>query len=129
MTDYKKEYSAQIKSPLWQKKRLEIMERDGWQCQSCGGTGKELQVHHLSYVKDADIWDYDNSKLTTICIDCHNEITKIKKDIYSLINENSFFMDRIRVFYEIIETLSHFNFAELSDISDVIKTNADGRMD
>jgi hypothetical protein len=105
------------------------MERDEWQCQSCGSIENELQVHHLSYVKDADIWDYDNSKLTTMCIDCHNKITKIKKDIYSLINSNSFFVDRAMVLHEIIDKLSGLNFVELSYVNDMIIIYADGRLD
>ena len=29
-------YSEQLKSPKWQKKRLEIMQRDKFTCQLCG---------------------------------------------------------------------------------------------
>jgi 5-methylcytosine-specific restriction endonuclease McrA len=35
-------YSDQYKSPLWQKKRLEIMNRDKFTCQECGEKEKQL---------------------------------------------------------------------------------------
>lgn len=54
-------YSEKLKHPLWQKKRLEIMQRDDFMCQSCGENDKTLNVHHLKYLKNHEIWDCDNS--------------------------------------------------------------------
>jgi 5-methylcytosine-specific restriction endonuclease McrA len=34
----KKTYSELLKSPKWQKKRLEIMSRDKFTCKKCGDT-------------------------------------------------------------------------------------------
>lgn len=50
---YKRE---QWKDPRWQKKRLEIMERDGWKCVSCGDSEEMLSVHHVSYSGSED-WE------------------------------------------------------------------------
>lgn len=64
-------YAEKLRSPLWQKKRLEILQRDNWKCCSCGSDEKNLQVHHLVYVKNNNPWDYDHSCLQTLCDDCH----------------------------------------------------------
>lgn len=64
-------YAEKLKDPRWQKKRLEIFERDKWTCQKCGVTDKTLAVHHLKYDGDKDPWDYPKSWLATLCEDCH----------------------------------------------------------
>lgn len=64
-------YKEQIKSPKWQKRRLEILQRDDFTCQICGATEKQLHVHHLAYIPGRDIWDYDDYRLITLCEDCH----------------------------------------------------------
>jgi hypothetical protein len=63
------EYSDKLKSPKWQKKRLQILERDNWQCQYCKDTETQLQVHHLKYTKEP--WDANKEDLITTCSDCH----------------------------------------------------------
>lgn len=84
MKEKKTEFQRQLQDPRWQKKRLEIMERDEWTCQRCGDTKATLTVHHKSYRFDgekfADIWDYDKSNLITLCDLCHEkEEIKLKK--------------------------------------------------
>jgi len=66
-------YSEMLKSPKWQKKRLEIMERDGWKCTVCGNTENQLQVHHVKYINGRKPWEYENDELKTLCIDCHKD--------------------------------------------------------
>ena len=66
-------YSDKFKDPRWQKKRLEIMERDKFTCLMCAATDKTLNVHHLYYKRNADPWDYENHELITLCEDCHSE--------------------------------------------------------
>lgn len=67
----KKSYSDKLKSPKWQKKRLEIFNRDEWACTKCGNPTKTLVVHHLEYRLFCEPWDYPNDCLTTYCEDCH----------------------------------------------------------
>ena len=69
-------FKQQYDHPLWQKKRLEIFQRDNWKCLHCGSANKQLQVHHLSYVWNKKVWDYDNSNFETLCCDCHETETK-----------------------------------------------------
>lgn len=66
-------YSEKLQDPRWQKKRLEILERDGWACQRCGAKDKTLHVHHRLYLKKRDPWDYPGTLLLTLCSTCHDE--------------------------------------------------------
>ena len=62
----------QYLDPRWQKKRLEILGRDDFTCQSCGCTDRTLHVHHLYYEVNAEgPWDYENFALLTLCDACH----------------------------------------------------------
>lgn len=74
-------YSTKLKSPLWQRKRLEIMQRDDFKCCLCQKTENELNVHHLYYTPNTEPWGYDSECYITLCKDCHtyvhNEFSKI----------------------------------------------------
>ena len=69
MTNFKE----QIKSPKWQKRRLEILQRDDFTCQMCGDKDKTLHVHHLYYDNEKEYWEYEDLNLITLCEDCHSE--------------------------------------------------------
>lgn len=67
-------YLALLKHPLWQKRRLEIMQRDNFTCQICGkgiNDGTTLNVHHKQYIYGKMPWEYDNTNLVTLCEKCH----------------------------------------------------------
>lgn len=66
----KKKYSEKLKHPKWQRKRLEIMQRDGFKCKLCGDKESELHIHHEEY--EGDPWDVDNKFLHTLCSECHD---------------------------------------------------------
>lgn len=76
MATMKKEsdYSKKLRDPRWQKKRLEILQRDKFSCLMCGDKQEELHVHHRQYEKDKDPWEVDNTSLVTVCRSCHNLI-------------------------------------------------------
>lgn len=110
-------YAEKLRDPRWQKKRLQVFERDNWACVLCGDKGRTLNVHHLEYMGDP--WNAPLDKLKTLCQHCHAavelleirnwgagesiEIGKVKKvvspirdDVYMLffyfkVNGNSFF--------------------------------------
>lgn len=67
------QYSSQLRSPEWQKRRLQIMEMAGFKCQRCDEEAKELNVHHIKYRKGADVWDYPNDQLVCLCNQCHKD--------------------------------------------------------
>lgn len=63
-------YSEKLRDPRWQKKRLEIFNRDGFQCAACGKNDRTLTVHHIVYAR-RDPWDYPDWCYQTLCEDCH----------------------------------------------------------
>lgn len=66
-------YHDQIKHPLWQKKRLEVLTRNGFECSNCGSKDQELHVHHPFYKRGAMIWDYMAEELECLCHKCHKD--------------------------------------------------------
>ncbi|RZV12546.1 DNA directed RNA polymerase subunit P/RPABC4 [Natrinema hispanicum] len=56
----------------WNSIRKEVLERDGYQCKSCGETEKELHVHHVEPLSEGG----SNSKnnLKTLCHPCHEDV-------------------------------------------------------
>ncbi len=64
-------YTEKLKDPRWQKKRLEILDRDNWACCNCSHTDYPLNVHHITYIPNLEPWDYPNKLLTTLCEKCH----------------------------------------------------------
>lgn len=67
-----------LNSEEWKRKRREIIQRDHFTCCACGDFGKTLNVHHLSYDKDREYWDYTNSNFVTLCSDCHRKLHNLK---------------------------------------------------
>lgn len=67
----KSTYSQKLLDPRWQKKRLEVLQRDNWTCQLCLDTENTLHVHHRCYEKGRDPWDIDSKHLVTLCAACH----------------------------------------------------------
>lgn len=67
-----KSYSEKLRSVEWQKKRLEIMQRDEWKCTKCNAA-TFLNVHHTEYIKGFNPWEYEDSCLITLCEECHKK--------------------------------------------------------
>lgn len=67
-------YFEKLKDPRWQKKRLEIMERADFSCESCPNLANAtLHIHHGYYEIDLDPWEYENETLWCLCEGCHTE--------------------------------------------------------
>lgn len=73
-------YTEQLKNPKWQKKRLEILQRDNFTCQYCNDTNSQLNVHHLIY-ETKYAWEADNAILITLCDKCHKRYHDVYKDV------------------------------------------------
>jgi uncharacterized protein YdaU (DUF1376 family) len=74
-------YGELLKDPRWQKKRLQILERDEFMCQKCHATSSTLHVHHKVYFLNKNPWDYPDDLLLTLCEACHEEEKKIIKEV------------------------------------------------
>jgi hypothetical protein len=69
-------YSEKLKNPKWQRKRLEILQRDEFKCCYCDDTETELQVHHIKYIGEP--WQANNDDLITLCKHCHTTVSLAK---------------------------------------------------
>jgi hypothetical protein len=74
-------YSDKLKNPKWQKRRLEVLQRDNFSCKYCQDTLTELHVHHKEY--KGEPWDAPSELLETVCKHCHLVLEDIKRDIAS----------------------------------------------
>jgi glutaredoxin-related protein len=70
-------YKEKLLDPRWQKKRLKILERDGFRCQLCQDPSSTLHVHHEKY--SGEPWEVDNIYLITYCKHCHPVVEIIEK--------------------------------------------------
>lgn len=73
-------YADKLRDPRWQKKRLKIMERDGYACRDCGCKDAMITVHHTYYAKGGP-WETPDECLMTLCDTCHAERQICENDI------------------------------------------------
>lgn len=86
----KSTYYELLKHPKWQKKRLEILEAAGFECECCGGKEKTLHVHHKYYQKGLKPWEYPDDSLQCLCEDCHVIYQSQKESLNKLIRNLDF---------------------------------------
>jgi len=111
------EYSQKLKDPRWQKKRLEILERDEWTCQICYDFESTLVVHHRKYLPNTDPWDYPDHLLVTLCENCHEaeRIERPESEKYLLEALRKQFFTR-----DILSFTQGFNKLELLHVPEVV---------
>jgi len=118
-------YKKKLKDPRWQKKRLEVLSRDGWCCQNCGDKTTTLHVHHKSYGRK-DPWDYPLITLITLCENCHEdesfERLKTEQQLLQVLRDtaNISQLQEITHFYE--KQVQYFNL--LSDEKWLVREKA-----
>ena len=103
-------YWKRLQDPRWQRKRLEILERDKWECKSCGTSDKTLNVHHAFYISGREPWEYGNGSLQTLCEDCHKEASKTADShpielLMDLLNGNK------DIIWELAESIYHLTLS------------------
>ena len=85
------DYLEKLKDPRWQKKRLEILQRDNWTCKNCLAKERTLHVHHIFYFPKVEPWDIHPGFLITLCEECHEaqrfSTEKITDEIGMLLND------------------------------------------
>ena len=87
-------YAKKYLDPRWQKKRLEVLDWYGWNCQMCGDGDSTLHVHHRYYRWGNDPWDYPNEALAVLCEKCHELespcVAPAKKMLVEKVSEHLF---------------------------------------
>lgn len=148
MPTYNKNYSKKLQDPRWQKKRLQILERDNFTCKSCGNSGESLHVHHHLYEKGKDPWDYSDDIYETYCRKCHAMVEYLKKAIpsvtviriiykdhgdsqlaYTILFDKSKILLAVFSYYHenYIELLVHIPSAVVKIVSSLINTQNNGK--
>lgn len=87
MSKTKSNYSEKLRDPRWQRRRLEIFQRDNFTCQSCHSDSKTLNIHHLKYFPGREPWEYEDHYLVTYCEKCHETEHLIGNDIRGILLE------------------------------------------
>lgn len=66
---YKKATSREVQPQL----RQMVLERDNWECQKCGKTVEEVELHchHILPINEAPIESADVDNCITLCKECH----------------------------------------------------------
>lgn len=82
-----KEFWEAYRHPLWQQKRLEVMQAAEFACQSCGTNEITLNVHHKFYRKGAKPWEYENSELMCLCKPCHEKTHDVLAQLKAALNQ------------------------------------------
>lgn len=101
-------YSEKLKDPRWQKKRLEIFQRDDFSCQLCKDKETTLHVHHRYYMGYYEPWDYPDSALVTLCAICHESEEQSKgsqKHLLHAFLDGGFFNNELVPLAELIRIL------------------------
>ncbi len=109
MPDKRSTYSEKLRDPRWQRKRLEVMQRDDFACQKCGAKDKTLNVHHMIYRKGAEPWEYPLNLLLTLCEPCHEEesyqakekATQRLLEALAVRGAHAYIIDKLAVFIEV----------------------------
>lgn len=70
-------YQSDLLDPRWQRRRLEIFQRDDFECVRCGASDRPLVVHHRSY--HLRPWDAPDFDLETLC-DVHHKAEHRKRE-------------------------------------------------
>ncbi len=69
--DPAKQKRLQLDPDAYETLRQEILRRDGWKCQACGGM-RNLEVHHKRYRSQCG--DDSEQNLITLCVTCHRNV-------------------------------------------------------
>ena len=65
-------YADLLKDPMWQKRRLEVLEDAQWKCEECDDKTTELHVHHKRYLRNLKPWEYERADLIVLCRPHHD---------------------------------------------------------
>lgn len=97
-------YYEQLKDPRWQRKRLEILQRADFMCESCGSTTETLHVHHGRYRKGTSPWEYEEQELHCLCAGCHLQAEEYRDHLMDIVSQavDWIFWEDLLLFAEIL---------------------------
>jgi len=71
-------YLAQLRHPKWQRKRLEVLQRDGWIVRAAQKGDYAVYADGSKAPIVTGAWEYSGDDLTSLCEDCH-ELTHAER--------------------------------------------------
>ena len=92
---YERYSAAVIRSPRWKAVRLQVKQRDGFKCVSCGAHGR-LECDHIKPVRTHPELAFDPENLQTLCITCHSRKTRQEVGLDEIHPERAAWRDLIR---------------------------------
>lgn len=105
-------YKLYLESDEWKHRRILVLERDNYLCQSCHEPANE--VHHLTY---AHVGNELLSELTSLCKSCHKAITHISRlkptHIGEKVFNDGFIWKSLRYYYD-VDLISNETLFELA---------------
>lgn len=71
-----KDNGGYYRGPNWHRQRAKARERDNHECQNCGSSDSELDVHHIIPFSEFDNYKRANQlhNLITLCDSCHSNV-------------------------------------------------------
>lgn len=115
-------YKDLLLDPRWQRKRLEIFNRDQFTCRYCKNSEQQLHVHHILYESDLP-WETQDKYLITLCSDCHEKEESLKEsDWYGLVQTSG--ITRLhfgKILISVDRYLSKIECKDVNSVDDFIK--------
>lgn len=78
-------YAEQLAHPLWQRRRLTMLNAADWKCSACGSDDAQLHVHHRQYFKGRMAWEYSDAELQVLCKSCHERLHVVDEQIKAIL--------------------------------------------
>jgi hypothetical protein len=86
-------YLSQLNSKEWKQFSKIVREQRNF-CECCRMGDRQLQVHHLFYEPDRQLWEYTNEEVVVLCESCHKEIheqlKRFRKFVFRYLTPNTF---------------------------------------
>lgn len=109
------QYSETLKNGNWQKRRVEILQRDNFKCVLCKSEDR-LEIHHINYIDGIKAWEYPNDMLITLCRGCHEKEyprSKVERYLMETLRMNGFMVGDLLALSTKIDTEPVFTKALL----------------
>lgn len=76
-SEYKRHSAKVTRGPRWKALRVQVLDRDDWQCVQCGER-RRLEIDHIKPVRTHPELSYDLNNLQTLCGRCHARKTRLE---------------------------------------------------
>ena len=63
----------------WHTLRMAVLERDGYECRSCGKRRGRMEIDHIRPVRTHPALAYDPANLQALCTSCHTIKTNAER--------------------------------------------------